>query len=174
HADRREAGDGVALVHPQLAGLAVEQEVAAGQPGGVNGLEARHREFSHLLGEALIKRGGDEKLGLVIEVFVLVRVELVTGDDLAGDGRNRVFVPQHADLDLPRADAPLDKQAAVVAGRLVQRVRKLLAVASLRHTDAAAEIGGLYKYREVQGGHDPFEHGFAVFLPFGAQNKLVG
>ena len=34
-----------------------------GQPGGVNGLEARHCEFSHLLGEALIKRA-DEKLAL--------------------------------------------------------------------------------------------------------------
>lgn len=66
-------------------------------------------------------RAGDEKVGGIVEVFALVVVKFVVGDDLPDDRRGRVgVVAEHGAFDLRAQDRLFHHHLAVVAERLFQ------------------------------------------------------
>src|SRR5207253_1458600 len=85
------------------------------------GVEGGHGQLAEARRERGRYRRRAHQPRLALGVLRRVVVPLALVYDLAGQGRLRVVVAEHADLDLPRAaDSALDDELAVVAGRLEQ------------------------------------------------------
>src|SRR5262249_39106803 len=129
-----ESWNGVDLVHPD-ARLALEKEVDAGEPGGVDGAEGRDGETLELPHEVVTQRGRDDDLGDAVRVLRLVVVPFLAGTNLARHRGFRVVVPQHADLDLPGSDSALHQDLAIVGEGDRDRVGQLRRAVDLGDAD---------------------------------------
>src|SRR4029079_14952062 len=100
HADRREAGDGVDLVHVLLSRLAVHQEIDARVAARVHGLEHAYAELPGLARLRGAEGRGDAQLRAALgRVLRVVVVELAVGNDLAHHRRLRLLVAEDPELD---------------------------------------------------------------------------
>ena len=94
-------GDGVDLVDVDLSGAVLQEEIEPGHPrafDGPVGFDGQPPDLADRL-----RREGRPGSGtcFAVQVFVAVVVEIPVGDDLAGERRPRLIVPEDAAFDLP-------------------------------------------------------------------------
>ena len=88
---------------------------------------------------------GDQQLGAVGDVLVLVAVELLARDDLAGHRRLRLEVAEHGHLDLAADDRFLDHDRLVVPSAVAIASRSSSTVWALETPTDEPMLAGLTK-----------------------------
>src|SRR5690606_1182687 len=151
HADVREAGHGVDLIHPDGLRLLVHEKVHAGQPAPVHRLKRGHGHAAHLLRGGLADAGGNNQLGLTRHVFGFVIVKVARGHDFARNGPLGAVVAQNAAFHFAALRRrPLHDDFAVVAQRLLHRRVQPLRRRDAADADAGPQIGRLDETRIAQ------------------------
>ena len=143
HADGSETGDGVHFVEIDFSAVFLEEKIDASHAvefEGAKGLDGEVLEFFDLGG---FQSGGDEELRALLEIFCGVVVELVVGDDFAGDGSLRIVIAEDGDFDFAGGDGLLDENFHGEFGGEMKSGSELVVRVDFGHTDAGAESGGL-------------------------------
>src|SRR6266404_4809541 len=141
-AGRREAGDGVDLVHEHAA-VALDEEVDPRHPRAVGGPEGPERERPHLLGHLGRQRRGDLERGLPGAVLGVVVVPLAREGDLARHRDLGLVVAEHRHLHLAALDPALDDDPPVVPPGQIDGGGEILGSLDLADADARAQVGRL-------------------------------
>jgi len=150
HGDRREAGHRVDLVAQEATPVLLEEKVAARKPPTtqrtVHG-QCYRVHIGHLLRR---QRRRHEPDAGVVHILVVVAVELVAGDDLAGHRHERFVVADYRHLDLAPDDCLFHDDPFVVGERVLDRVAQTLDGLGLGDPDRRTHVGGLDETRKTE------------------------
>ena len=154
HRDARETGQAVQLVHVDLVGLLVDEEVDARHALCVEGLVGELGRFPDRFREIGIERCGDDQLGRIVSIFGVVVVERLGRANLADDAGFRMVVAEDRDLDLACDHARLDHDLAVIASRFGDGGDDRRGVLCAGDADRRAGVGRLHVDRQPELGLD--------------------
>ncbi len=184
HGDGGEAWEGIDLIEVDAAtSVWLHEEVDAGEAGEVAGAECVDGHGADGFGLGGGELGGDDGDGALGEVFVLVIVELLAGDDFADDGGFGIVVAEDGDFELAgflgsagaagAVDALLDDEFAVEFGGEGEGGREFLAVVCLGDADGGAEVGGFDEEGVFEVGLDAGDGFAGGGFPLGAEDGDV-
>ena len=153
HADVGEARQGVDLVEDQLARIAIEEKVHAGQGTAVEHAEDGFCRFA----DAFFKVGGNVganacNRGRVV-VFGIEIVEFIGGNDLTHLGGKRFSVVNDRAFQLAGVDKFLNQHARIVFKRNKDAAAKRFLVGCLGDADGGTRRAGLDEHGKAQLAH---------------------
>src|SRR5436309_15924804 len=146
HADGGESRRRVDLSDVELSCRALQKQIVAGHARTFEDFESSNGQPLGIIRLNRLERRGNQQARVFIDVLRFVIVELAGGNDLSGQGRNRIVVTKNADLDLASINSLLDDNLAIVLRRSVQRRRQFFGGVYLRDSDGGSKIGGLDKH----------------------------
>src|SRR5262249_5155403 len=126
---------GIDLIDDHPFAAAFNEEIDAGETRPVDGTESCDCLNLNLLdnGRGQLRRNFGPRSG--VNVFVLVVVELVAGNDLAWQAGDGIVIAQNAHLDFTADDRALDDYLSVIPSRIPDRVPQLGFVAGFGDAD---------------------------------------